>query len=81
MDTNKHMVHAGYIPPEIFTQMYKWYRTYGTGYCLRRTHFFGYFTNLVQQIEFLIHTNIKPFPALFFTKVQGYKSNIQKNSC
>ena len=36
----------------------------------RRTHFFGYYTNMVQQIEFIIHTNIQPLPALFLPKVK-----------
>ena len=34
----------------------------------RRTHSFGYYINMVQQIEFIIHTNIQPLPALFFTQ-------------
>ena len=37
----------------------------------RRTHSFGYYTNMVQQIKFIIHTNIQPLPALFFTQGQG----------
>ena len=40
----------------------------------RRTHSFGYYTNMVQQIKFIIHTNIQPLPALFFT--QGHRSKI-----
>ena len=36
----------------------------------RRTHSFGYYTNMVQQIKFIIHTNIQPFPALFSSKVK-----------
>ena len=39
---------------------------------------FGYYTNMVQQIEFVIHTNIQPLPALFFyprssVKGQGHR--------
>ena len=46
----------------------------------RRMHSFGYYTNMVQQIEFIIHTNIQPIPALFSPKVIGQRSNskIQK---
>ena len=40
----------------------------------RRTHSFGYYTNMVQQIEFIIHTNIQPLPVLFFTQGQGHRS-------
>ena len=40
----------------------------------RRTHYFGYYTNMVQQIIFIIHTNIQPLPALFFTQGQGHRS-------
>ena len=40
----------------------------------RRTHSFGYYTNMVQQIKFIIHTNIQPLPALFFTQGQGQRS-------
>ena len=40
----------------------------------RRTHSFGYYTNMVQQINFIIHTNIQPLPALFFTQGQGQRS-------
>ena len=40
----------------------------------RRSHSFGYYINMVQQIEFIIHTNIQPLPALFFTQVQGQRS-------
>ena len=36
----------------------------------RRTHSFGYYTNMVQQIKFIIHTNIQPLPALFLPKVK-----------
>ena len=38
----------------------------------RRTHSFGYYTSMVQQIKFIIHTNIQPLLALFFT--QGHRS-------
>ena len=38
----------------------------------RRTQSFGYYTNLVQQILFKIHTNIQPLPALF-TQGQGHR--------
>ena len=37
----------------------------------RRIHSFGYYTNMVQQIKFIIHTNIQPLPALFFTQGQS----------
>ena len=43
----------------------------------RRTHSFGYYTNMVQQIEFIIHTNIQPFPALIFTQGQSYRSKVK----
>ena len=36
----------------------------------RRTHSFGYYTDMVQQIKFIIHTNIQPLPALFLPKVK-----------
>ena len=42
----------------------------------RRTHSFGYYTNMVQQIKFIIHTNIQPLPAHFFTQGQGHRSKI-----
>ena len=42
----------------------------------RRAHSFGYYTNMVQQIKFIIHTNIQPLPALFFTQGQGHRSKI-----
>ena len=35
-----------------------------------RTHSFGYYTNRVQQIKFIIHTNIQPLPAFFLPKVK-----------
>ena len=41
----------------------------------RRTHSFGYYTNMVQQIKFIIHTNIQPLPALFF--IQGHRSKVK----
>ena len=50
------------------------------GYCspfvrrLRRTQLFGYYTNIVQQIEFMIHTNIQPLPAIFLLKVKNEKN-------
>ena len=36
---------------------------------MRRLHVqaFGYYTNMGQLIEFIIHTNIQPLPAIFFT--------------
>ena len=43
----------------------------------RRTHSFGYYTNIVQQIKFIIHTNIQPLPALFFTQGQGHRSKVK----
>ena len=39
----------------------------------RRTQPFGYYTDMVQQIKFIIHANIKPLPANFFTQGQGQK--------
>ena len=36
----------------------------------RRAYSFGYYTNMVQQIEFIIHTNIQPLPAFFLPKVK-----------
>ena len=49
----------------------------------RRTHSFGYYTNMVQQIKFIIHTNIQPLPTLFLPKVIGQRSRskIKKKSC
>ena len=41
----------------------------------RRIHSFDYYTNMVQQIKFIIHTNIQPLPALFFT--QGHRSKVK----
>ena len=32
---------------------------------------FGYYTNMVQQIEFIIHANIQPIRQLFLHKVKG----------
>ena len=32
----------------------------------RRMQPFGYYTNMVQQIQFIIHTNIQPLPACFY---------------
>ena len=43
-----------------------------------RTHSFGYYTNLVQQIKFIIHTNIQPLPALFLPKVKGQVQRFKK---
>ena len=40
----------------------------------RRTHSFGYYTNMVQQIKVIINTIIQPLPALFFTQGQGNRS-------
>ena len=40
----------------------------------RSTHFFGHYTNMVQQIKFIIHTNIQPLLALFSTQGQGHRS-------
>ena len=39
----------------------------------RLTHSFGYYTNMVQQIEFIIHTNFQPLRALFLPKVKDLK--------
>ena len=50
----------------------------------RRTHSFGSYTNMVQQIKFIIHTNIQPLPALFtFFLTLGQRSmlKIKKISC
>ena len=33
----------------------------------RRTQPFGYYTNIVQQIELIIHTNFQPLPGIFFS--------------
>ena len=50
--------------------------------CRRRTQSFGYYTNMMQQIEFIIHTDIQPFPAIFLPKVkvigQRSRAKIQK---
>ena len=43
----------------------------------RRTQRFGY---IVQQIEFIIHTNIKPLPAIIFTKGQSQKNSCQRDN-
>ena len=43
----------------------------------RHTHSFGYYTNMVQQIKFIIHTNIQPLRALFYTQGQGHRSKIK----
>ena len=32
---------------------------------------------MVQQIKFIIHTNIQPLPALFFTQGQGHRSKVK----
>ena len=40
----------------------------------RRMHSFAYYTNMVQQIEFIIHTNFQPLPALFQVNVIGQMS-------
>ena len=42
---------------------------------------FGYYANMVQQIEFIIYTNVQPLRQKFFTKGQGHRSSskIQKN--
>ena len=45
----------------------------------RRTHTFGYYANMVQQIIFIIHTNIQPLPALFLPKVIGQSRRLKKN--
>ena len=50
----------------------------------RRTHSFGYYTNMVQQIKFIIHTNIQPLPALFHprsrSEVKGRGQRFKKKS-
>ena len=35
-------------------------------------HVFLYYVNMVQQIEFIIYTNIQPLRQKFFTKGQGH---------
>ena len=45
----------------------------------RRTHSFGYYTNMVQQIKFIIHTNIQPLLALFLPEVIGQGQRLKKN--
>ena len=51
----------------------------------RRTHYFGYYANMVRQIKFIIYTNIQPLLALFLPKVkvigQRSRSKIEKISC
>ena len=44
-------------------------------------HVFLYYANMVQQIEFIIYTNIQPLRQKFFTKGGGHRSRskIQKN--
>ena len=44
----------------------------------RRMQPFIYYINMVQQIEFIIHTNIQPLRAIFLPKVKVKGS---KNSC
>ena len=41
----------------------------------RRMHPFVYYTSMVQQIKFIIHANIQPLPAIFFT--QGHRSKVE----
>ena len=38
---------------------------------------FGYYTDMVQQIKFIIHANIKPLPAIVFTRSQGHMSKVK----
>ena len=40
---------------------------------------FLYYTNMFQQIEFIIYANIQPLRQKFFTKGQGHRSKIQRN--
>ena len=51
---------------------------------LRRRHTqpFGSYTNMVQQIEFIIYTNVQPYPVIIFPQCQGQRSRskIQKNA-
>ena len=50
--------------------------------CRRRTYSFGYYTNMVQQNKFIIHTNIQSLPAVFFTQGQRSKvKDLKTNSC
>ena len=37
----------------------------------RRRLRIGYYTSMVQHIEFIIHTNIQHLPTIFFTQAQG----------
>ena len=41
---------------------------------------FDYYTNMVRQIEFIIHTNIQPLQAPFYTqvKVKGQGQRLKK---
>ena len=32
---------------------------------------------MVQQIKFIIHRNIQPLPALYFTQGQGHRSKVK----
>ena len=43
----------------------------------RRTHSFGYYTSMVQLNKLIIHANIQPLPALFFTQGQGHRSKVK----
>ena len=40
-------------------------------------HVFLYYANMVQQIEFIIYTNIQPLRQKFFAKVQGHRSKVK----
>ena len=44
----------------------------------RRAQPFGYYTNMVQQIEFIIHTNIQPLLAIFLPKVKVIGQRLKK---
>ena len=50
----------------------------------RRTQPFGYYTSMVQHIEFIIHTNIQPLRQFFVHSVkvigQRSRSKIKRNS-
>ena len=44
---------------------------------------FGNYSNMVQQIEFIIYTNVQPLQQKFFTKCQGQRSEqrLKKKFC
>ena len=44
----------------------------------RHTQPFGYYTNIAQQIKFIIHANIKPIPPLFLPDVKAQGQRFKK---